>query len=62
MLERDSFAQMACQVRDMAESLQAPVGAVLEGGYQPAALAQCVTATVAALGAPGPRSRSRPTR
>ena len=31
LLERESFAQMACQVRDLAQAANAPVGAVLEG-------------------------------
>jgi acetoin utilization deacetylase AcuC-like enzyme len=44
-LEAESFAQMTCLVRD----LGAPVGAVLEGGYDPSALAGSVTATLAAL-------------
>ena len=33
LLEASSYAQMACHVRDMAATLNAPVGAVLEGGY-----------------------------
>ncbi len=41
-LETDSFARMACQVRDMAQQMGAPLGAVLEGGYNPAALAESV--------------------
>jgi acetoin utilization deacetylase AcuC-like enzyme len=53
MLERESFAQMACQARDLAAALGAPLGAVLEGGYDPAALSDCVLATVAALGGVG---------
>jgi acetoin utilization deacetylase AcuC-like enzyme len=48
-LEASSFAQMACQVRDMAAAMHAPVGAVLEGGYEPASLAESVVATIAAL-------------
>ncbi len=48
-LEAGSFARMACQVRDMARQADAPLGAVLEGGYEPAALAESVTATMAAL-------------
>jgi acetoin utilization deacetylase AcuC-like enzyme len=52
-LEAASFHQMACQVRDLARRLRAPVGAVLEGGYDPAALAESVLATVAALGGEG---------
>jgi acetoin utilization deacetylase AcuC-like enzyme len=53
VLESGSFAQMACQVRDLAAEVGAPVGAVLEGGYDAAALAECVLATVAALSGEG---------
>jgi acetoin utilization deacetylase AcuC-like enzyme len=49
LLEASSYAQMACHVRDMSASLGAPVAAVLEGGYNPRALAESVLATVAAL-------------
>jgi acetoin utilization deacetylase AcuC-like enzyme len=49
MLEAQSFAQMAGHVRDMASRVGAPVGAVLEGGYDCAALADCVLATIGAL-------------
>jgi acetoin utilization deacetylase AcuC-like enzyme len=52
-LETMSFAQMACQVRDMAEHVGAPLGAVLEGGYDPPALAESTAATLAALGGEG---------
>ena len=52
-LEAGSFAQMACQVRDMAEQVGAPLGAVLEGGYDPPALAESTAATLAALGGKG---------
>jgi acetoin utilization deacetylase AcuC-like enzyme len=52
-LESEDFAQMACQVRDLAGRLHAPVGAVLEGGYEPAALAECVLATMGALSGDG---------
>ena len=52
-LETEDFAQMACQVRDLAIELDAPVGAVLEGGYDPEVLAQCVGATLAALAGEG---------
>jgi acetoin utilization deacetylase AcuC-like enzyme len=48
-LEADSFAQMARHVRDMAAALGAPIGAVLEGGYDPGALAESVLATISAL-------------
>jgi acetoin utilization deacetylase AcuC-like enzyme len=52
-LETEDFAQMACQVRDLADELGAPVGAVLEGGYNPEVLAECVGATLAALAGDG---------
>jgi acetoin utilization deacetylase AcuC-like enzyme len=52
-LETSSFAQMACQVRDMAAQAEAPLGAVLEGGYDPPALAESVAATLAAFGGEG---------
>ncbi|HYB23861.1 MAG TPA: histone deacetylase, partial [Solirubrobacteraceae bacterium] len=48
-LETESFAEMARHVRDLARRLDVPLGAVLEGGYQPAVLAECVQATLAAL-------------
>ncbi len=53
LLEASSFAQMACHVRDMAATLDAPVGAVLEGGYDPAALTESVMATITALAGVG---------
>jgi acetoin utilization deacetylase AcuC-like enzyme len=53
LLDASTFAQMACHVRDMASAAGAPVGAVLEGGYDPAALADCVLATIAALDGSG---------
>ncbi|MDX6601800.1 MAG: hypothetical protein QOF13_1002 [Solirubrobacterales bacterium] len=52
-LEASSFAQMACHVRDFARELGVPVGAVLEGGYDIDALAECVAATLAAFGGKG---------
>jgi len=52
-LETEDFAQMACQVRDLADELGAPVGAVLEGGYNPRMLAACVVSTLAALAGEG---------
>jgi acetoin utilization deacetylase AcuC-like enzyme len=59
-LEAGSFAQMACQVRDMAAHLGAPLGAVLEGGYDPPALAESVAATLAALGGEGESASAAP--
>jgi acetoin utilization deacetylase AcuC-like enzyme len=52
-LETSTYAQMACQVRDAAAEWGAPVGAVLEGGYDLVALADSVAATMAALGGEG---------
>jgi acetoin utilization deacetylase AcuC-like enzyme len=48
-LEAGSFAEMARHVLEMATEVGAPIGAVLEGGYDPPALAECVLATIAAL-------------
>jgi acetoin utilization deacetylase AcuC-like enzyme len=50
MLEAESFGRMARRVRVLAGMLDAPVGAVLEGGYDVDALAESVAATLAALG------------
>jgi acetoin utilization deacetylase AcuC-like enzyme len=52
-LQSDSFAQMACHIRDMAATVHAPVGAVLEGGYDLRALADSVPVTIASLGGAG---------
>jgi acetoin utilization deacetylase AcuC-like enzyme len=52
-LDVGDFAQLACHVRDLAAAVGAPVGAVLEGGYDPPALAACVLATIRALGGEG---------
>ncbi len=49
-LEASSFARMATLVRDAADDWNAPIGAVLEGGYDLSALAESVVATMAALG------------
>jgi acetoin utilization deacetylase AcuC-like enzyme len=48
-LETSSFGEMARHVRGMAESVGSPLGAVLEGGYEPDVLADCVVETLAAL-------------
>jgi acetoin utilization deacetylase AcuC-like enzyme len=52
-LDAGSFAAMACHLRDTGERLGVPVGAVLEGGYDPRALAESVLATVWALAGEG---------
>jgi acetoin utilization deacetylase AcuC-like enzyme len=46
LLEAESFGLMADRVRDLAAELDVPVGAVLEGGYEPIALAESVAATM----------------
>ena len=56
-LEADSFVQLARHARGLADEAGAPVGAVLEGGYDIGALAESVAATMEALAAGGePRS------
>jgi acetoin utilization deacetylase AcuC-like enzyme len=52
-LQTESFARIACRVRDAAAGMGAPLGAVLEGGYQPRALGECVQATLSALAGEG---------
>ena len=59
-LDAAAFAQMACHVRDLAEALAVPLGAVLEGGYAPAALGESVTATLAALDGAGEAESAAP--
>jgi acetoin utilization deacetylase AcuC-like enzyme len=53
-LEADSFAELARHARAIADGAGAPVGAVLEGGYDVGALAASVAATLAALAEGGP--------
>ncbi|MGZ4272613.1 MAG: histone deacetylase family protein [Solirubrobacteraceae bacterium] len=59
-LESADFAQMACHVRDLATAVGAPLGAVLEGGYEPEALAESVVATLAALEGDGEAESAAP--
>jgi acetoin utilization deacetylase AcuC-like enzyme len=59
-LETSSFGEMARHVRAFAEELDIPVGAVLEGGYEPAALADCVRETLSALGGSEPPCSAGP--
>ena len=59
-LEAGSFARIACHIRDLAAGLGAPLGAVLEGGYEPPALADSVAATLAALGGEGEAIEAAP--
>jgi acetoin utilization deacetylase AcuC-like enzyme len=58
-LEAESFAAMARHVRELAAQLGVPLGLVLEGGYEPLALADSVVATMAALGGEGEAERAR---
>jgi acetoin utilization deacetylase AcuC-like enzyme len=62
LLETESFAQMARHVRDLADRLGAPLGAVLEGGYEPSVLAECVQATLEAFAGKEPPSATPPDR
>jgi acetoin utilization deacetylase AcuC-like enzyme len=48
-LDASDFAEMTRHVRDFASQRSIPLGAVLEGGYSPPALAECVAETLAAL-------------
>jgi acetoin utilization deacetylase AcuC-like enzyme len=48
-LETETFGHMARRVRALADGLDAPVGAVLEGGYDLEALAASVAATMEGL-------------
>jgi acetoin utilization deacetylase AcuC-like enzyme len=59
-LETEDFAQMTCQVRDLALEAGAPIGAVLEGGYDPDVLAAGVVATMRALAGEGEAISSAP--
>jgi acetoin utilization deacetylase AcuC-like enzyme len=52
-LASKDFGQMAVAVRELGARLGAPIGAVLEGGYAPRALAESVAATMRGLGDEG---------
>lgn len=49
-LESASFGELARHVRAFARELEIPIGVVLEGGYEPVALAESVRETLLALG------------
>ncbi len=49
LLDTASFAEMARHVRALADELEVPLGAVLEGGYDLDALAQSLAATMEAF-------------
>ncbi len=50
LLETSSFGELARHARDLALACGAPLGVVLEGGYEPVSLAQSVRETLLALG------------
>ncbi|HEV7529092.1 MAG TPA: histone deacetylase [Solirubrobacteraceae bacterium] len=49
-LQASSFGELARHVREFATQSAVPIGAVLEGGYEPAALARSLRETMLALG------------
>jgi acetoin utilization deacetylase AcuC-like enzyme len=49
-LETASFGELARHVRDLAAQQRAPLGVILEGGYEPRSLAESVRETMLALG------------
>ena len=53
VLQTDSFARIACLVRDFARKSTVPLGIVLEGGYNVPALCECAIAALSALGGNG---------
>ena len=55
-----SFAEMTRHVRDFASTRGIPVGAVLEGGYVPEVLADCVRETMIALASEQPATCAAP--
>jgi acetoin utilization deacetylase AcuC-like enzyme len=59
-LESSSFGRMACHVRELGAALAAPVGAILEGGYDPVALAESTVATISALQGRGAADSAAP--
>jgi acetoin utilization deacetylase AcuC-like enzyme len=60
LLETASFVVIARHVRELAAGLGAPLGVVLEGGYEPAALAESVLATLGALADAEPAASAAP--
>ena len=62
MLERDSFAQMACQVRDDGRQAASARRRGARGRLRAGAASPVRAATSPRWAARGPRSRSRPTR
>jgi acetoin utilization deacetylase AcuC-like enzyme len=48
-LSTESFGAIALHVRVLADHVEAPIGAVLEGGYEPGVLGPCVAQTLSAF-------------
>lgn len=61
-LDAAAFAQMARRVRAFAHKRGIPLGAVLEGGYAPDALAECVAVTLEALADAQPPEAAAPAK
>lgn len=61
-LQSSSFGLMACHIREFGAALDAPAGAILEGGYDPAALAESTVATISALQGSGEADSAAPDR
>jgi acetoin utilization deacetylase AcuC-like enzyme len=59
-LESGSFAEMARHVRRLAADRELALGVVLEGGYEPLALAESVLETIEALGSDDPPRSTAP--
>ena len=59
-LDTDSFTHLARHTRSLADELGAPVGAVLEGGYDTGALSESAVATMEALEHGGPARHVEP--
>jgi acetoin utilization deacetylase AcuC-like enzyme len=59
-LQTSTYAEMTRHVRDVADELGIPFGAVLEGGYQPEALSDCVRETMIALAGHDPATSAAP--
>ena len=52
-LETETFVEMARRVKGLADEVGAPLGVVMEGGYEPDVLAECVCEVLPALRAAG---------
>jgi acetoin utilization deacetylase AcuC-like enzyme len=55
-LQTSSFVEMTARVRELARAAGIPLGVVLEGGYNPSVLAECVCAILPVLAGDGQAS------